>query len=288
MIDESLRHRLEALNRAPLAAAGAPTTAVATKLRKPVVPATPSPLRPGLVKPIPGLVRRGEAVTNELGEHWRVCIELEELWPGGEQLVQKRHARLMSALAGDPADSLCNFLQAFPNHALLLDLETCGFSGCALFLIGLLRSIDGRLVVELLLARNYAEESAVLASLWERVDAEGVVVTFNGKSFDWPMVVDRSRRHLLFRGQRLPQPTHVDLLHAARRRWRVELPDCKLQTLEQRICGRSRTGDIPGSQIPAAYQEYVRTGFEREMDAILLHNAIDLVTLLDLSMRLAQ
>jgi uncharacterized protein YprB with RNaseH-like and TPR domain len=169
----------------------------------------------------------------------------------------------------------------------LLDLETCGLSGSSLFLAGLLRPIDGRLTVELLLARDYSEEPAVLASLWQRVHAEGVVVTFNGKSFDWPMVVDRSRRHLLFRGQRMPAPVHLDLLHAARRRWRGQLPDCKLQTLEQRICGRSRMDDISGAMIPAAYHEYVRTGFEREMDAVLLHNAIDLVTLLDLAMRLA-
>ena len=101
------------------------------------------------------------------------------------------------------------------------------------------------------------------------------------------MVADRSRRHLFFRGQRLPSPTHLDMLHLARRRWKKELPDCKLQTLEQRICGRFRVGDIPGSLIPAAYKDYVRTGVEREMDEILLHNAVDLVTLLDLSMRLA-
>jgi uncharacterized protein YprB with RNaseH-like and TPR domain len=142
-------------------------------------------------------------------------------------------------------------------------------------------------MVELLLARNYAEECAVLASLWQRIDEQSVVVTFNGKSFDWPMVVDRTRRHLLFRGQRLPTPKHLDMLHPARRRWKKELPDCKLQTLEQRICGRSRVGDIAGSLIPAAYKDYVRTGFEREMDAILFHNALDLVTLLDLAMRLA-
>jgi uncharacterized protein YprB with RNaseH-like and TPR domain len=76
-------------------------------------------------------------------------------------------------------------------------------------------------------------------------------------------------------------------LHLARRRWRSELPDCKLQTLERHICGRTRADDMPSNQIPAAYQQYVRTGFEREMDAILLHNAVDLVTMLDLAMRLA-
>jgi uncharacterized protein YprB with RNaseH-like and TPR domain len=179
------------------------------------------------------------------------------------------------------------FVGAFPERVVLLDVETCGLAGSALFLIGLLRLVDQRLEVELLLARDYAEEPAVLASLWDRVPADGVVVTFNGKSFDWPMIVDRSRRHLLFRGRRPPAPQHVDLLHAARRRWRSQLPDCKLQTLERHVCGRSRTDDIPGGQIPAVYREFVRTGCQREMDAVLLHNAIDLVTLLDLAMRLA-
>ncbi|MBL9164965.1 MAG: ribonuclease H-like domain-containing protein [Planctomycetaceae bacterium] len=320
MFDDGLRLRLESLNRAPLPAIAAPP---AVRLPTATAPGAthasarvraPSPLRPGVVQPIPGLVRRGEVVANGCGEHWRVCVPLEELWPGGEALVSKRHARLArgapgSLLSAGMAEQvgrtpvhaappspprreekpavIQNFVAAFPERALLLDLETCGLSGSALFLVGLLRPIEGRLTVELLFARDYSEEPAVLASLWQRVDAEGVVVTFNGKSFDWPMVVDRSRRHLLFRGQRPPAPGHLDLLHPARRRWRGELPDCKLQTLEQRICGRSRTDDIPGSQIPAAYHEYVRTGFEREMDAILLHNAIDLVTLLDLAMRLA-
>jgi uncharacterized protein YprB with RNaseH-like and TPR domain len=112
-------------------------------------------------------------------------------------------------------------------------------------------------------------------------------LTFNGKSFDWPMVVDRSRRHLMFRGKPLPALQQHDVLHLARRRWKNELPDCKLQTLEERICGRSRQGDISGKLIPGAYHEYVKTGFERDLDLILFHNALDLVTLLDLAMRLA-
>jgi uncharacterized protein YprB with RNaseH-like and TPR domain len=321
MYSEAVRQRLEALNREPLPAAI--SAVVPSPLQAPVTrPAaarstTVSPLGPGLVKPIAGLIRRGEIVCNELGAHLRICLPMEELWPGGERLVDKRQQRLITqssdplplagrAREGGEAGTRLNhpspgpspsrggaqkdldaFLHAFPDRAVLLDLETCGLSGSALFLVGLLRRVDGRLAVELLLARDYSEEPAVLASLWQRIDADGVVVTFNGKSFDWPMVVDRSRRHLLFRGCRPPAPQHIDLLHPARRRWRKQLPDCKLQTLERHICGRTRADDIPGSQIPAAYQQYVRTGFEREMDAILLHNAIDLVTLLDLAMRLA-
>ena len=79
---------------------------------------------------------------------------------------------------------------------------------------------------------------------------------------------------------------HVDMLHHARRRWRRQLPDCRLQTLEQLICRRSRAGDIPGHRIPAAYADFVRTGFERDLEAIFYHNAMDLVTFLDLSLRL--
>jgi uncharacterized protein YprB with RNaseH-like and TPR domain len=288
MMDDRLRSRLEQLNRGPL-----PADTIPVRPAQPVlVPrAFPSPLRPRAVKPISDLIQRGTAVANEAGEHWRIVLPLEELWPGGEELAAKRHAHLCGLPAHDkisPARQDLNYLvRAFPRDLLLVDLETCGLSGSSLFLIGLLRLVDDRLAVELLLARNYAEERAVLATFWQAVGPTSVVVTFNGKSFDWPMLADRSARHLLFRGSRRPDPPHVDLLHHARRRWRRQLPDCKLQTLERHICGRGRTNDIPGSQIPAAYQQFVRTGKDHEMNAILLHNAIDLVTLLDLGLRLA-
>jgi uncharacterized protein YprB with RNaseH-like and TPR domain len=76
-------------------------------------------------------------------------------------------------------------------------------------------------------------------------------------------------------------------LHHARRRWRGHLPNCRLQTLERHVCRRSRAVDIPGHAIPGVYADYVRTGFERDMDTVLYHNAIDLVTLFDLAHRLA-
>jgi hypothetical protein len=171
----------------------------------------------------------------------------------------------------------------------MLDLETCGLGGAALFLAGVLRHVDGVPTVELLLARNYAEEQAVLETLWQTIAGQDVLVTFNGKAFDWPMVLDRSVRYRL--NPRVASDAanllHVDVLHHARRRWGKKLPDCRLQTLERFICRRSRSGDVPGHRIPAAYADFVRTGFERDMEAILYHNAMDLVTLLDLTLRLA-
>lgn len=281
-MNDSLRRRLEALNRCPLpaprvAASAAESQALPKAKRKST---TQRATRPGQVPAIPGLVRRGEVVSNDCGEHLLIQLPLELLWPGGEQLIRRRADHLADQGNEDA------FALSFPKHQLLLDLETCGLSGCPLFLAGTLREVEQRLTIELLLARDYGEEAAVLTSLWQRITADTVLATYNGKSFDWPMVNDRTVRHRLFIGERPPEPTHIDFLHAARRRWRGQFADCKLQTLERQVCGRLRIDDIPGSQIPAAYEQYVRTGFEREMDSILLHNAIDLVTLLDLGMRL--
>ena len=300
MSDEALRLRLEALNRGalpvgpltPVRRRLAPVHSAECRVARPAAEAA-SPYwgawRSGTVKANPGLVRRGEVMGNDAGEHLGVCLSVDEVWPGGEELVRRRCAVLAETDAASdakPTSGGSDWLKGFPDSVLFLDLETCGLAGSALFLAGVLRPVNGRLCVELLLARDYSEESAVLASLWQRLADIASIVTFNGKSFDWPMVVDRSRRHLMGRGATAP-PRHVDLLHLARRQWRGELPDCKLQTLERHICGRTRADDMPSNQIPAAYHEYVRTGFEREMDAILLHNAVDLVTMLDLAMRLA-
>jgi uncharacterized protein YprB with RNaseH-like and TPR domain len=101
------------------------------------------------------------------------------------------------------------------------------------------------------------------------------------------MVIERSVRHRLQFAARHDAWVHIDVLHHARRRWRRHLPNCRLQTLERHVCRRSRTADIPGHAIPGVYANYVRTGCERDMDTVLYHNAIDLVTLFDLAHRLA-
>jgi uncharacterized protein YprB with RNaseH-like and TPR domain len=293
MLDERIRSRLEQLNRGPLPAhtLRSPVLPVQSAQSAPTQQAVAAPLRPRAVKPLTGLIQRGTVVSNDAGEHLRIVVALDELWPGASELTARRHAQLVSHPVSDKLtrvqQELAHMVKAIPQNILLVDLETCGLSGSSLFLIGLLRWDDRRPVVELLLARNYAEERAVLATFWQVAQPESLLVTFNGKSFDWPMIADRSARHLLFRNGRRPDLTHVDMLHHARRRWRRQLPNCRLQTLERHICGRGRTGDIPGSQIPAAYQQFVRTGKDHEMNAILLHNAIDLVTLLDISLRLA-
>ena len=234
-----------------------------------------------------GLLARGKPTRNAFGEHLCVTLPIGEVWATGDELLHARYQQLSTHPPQEIDEARASFLAAFPSRMVALDLETCGFSGSALFLAGLARHVESQFVVELLFARNYAEEAAVLCSLGERLAAAETLVTFNGKSFDWPMVGDRWARYLMHRTTPLPELVHYDVLHHARRRWRTSLPNCRLQTIERMICRRSRSGDIPGHQIPAAYDHYIRTGNPSEMDQVLYHNAVDLVTLLDVAMRLA-
>jgi uncharacterized protein YprB with RNaseH-like and TPR domain len=310
MIDESLRSRLEALNRAPISVQTAPAhingeaPSTGLSLPKPangrttqgpqistLARSAPSP-----VKLTPGLLRSGDIIETRYGPHLRIRLALENLWPNGAQLIAARQEFLQSQLAAaqqavEPslvlAPEFASLVDALPDRAIALDLETCGLAGAALFLIGLFRQIDSQPTIELLLARNYSEEPAVLATLWQTIVDHDVLLTFNGKTFDWPMVIERSIRHRLQLAARTSNVLHIDILHHARRRWRKYLPNCRLQTLEQHVCCRRRTDDIPGHRIPGVYADYVRTGFERDMDSVLHHNALDLVTLFDLALRLA-
>jgi uncharacterized protein YprB with RNaseH-like and TPR domain len=165
---------------------------------------------------------------------------------------------------------------------VFLDLETTGLSNCPVFLIGTMQWAGDEFEVRQYFARNYAEERAILHLYNEAAADKRLLVTFNGKSFDMPFV---RMRAVVNAAPAPPEPAHFDLLHECRRIWGRALPNCRLQTLESRICGRARTGDIPGAEIPAAYHDYVRTGDAWQMVEVLRHNMLDLVTMADLMVR---
>jgi len=182
-------------------------------------------------------------------------------------------------------------------RVLFLDLETTGLAGGAgtyAFLVGLAWFDGAALRVRQFFLSAYSAERAVLEALTELVADAAVVVTFNGKSFDVPLIESR------FALNRLPTPfggvPHVDMLHPARRLWRR--PDetgdapadsprtgCRLSDLELAICGHMRDGDVPGFEIPARYFHFVRSGDARALVGVFEHNRQDLVSLAMLTAR---
>jgi uncharacterized protein YprB with RNaseH-like and TPR domain len=177
-----------------------------------------------------------------------------------------------------------NLEDARPEDLVFFDIESTGLAYSPLFLIGAMVWEDGGFVVEQFLARNYAEEGAVIASFADVCRGRRLLVSFNGKSFDLPSIrVRAAATRVDLKGR---PDAHFDLLHECRRVWRDVLPDCRLQTLELRVCSRLRRGDIPSAEIPRAYHSYVRTADAWEIVEVLKHNMLDLVTLADLMTRL--
>lgn len=172
-----------------------------------------------------------------------------------------------------------------PRRTIVLDIETGGFAGMPVFLIGIAR-LDGEpLRVVQLQARDYPEEAAILAGLAGLIADGDTWVTFNGKSFDEPFLRDRARLH----GIRLPEPgRHVDLLHAARRVWRHLVPNCKLTTLEAHLLGRRRVGDAPSGDVPELFRHFIQTGNAGPLAPVLLHNQIDVISCVELLLRLGR
>jgi uncharacterized protein YprB with RNaseH-like and TPR domain len=172
-----------------------------------------------------------------------------------------------------------------PRRTLVVDIETGGFAGMPVFLVGLVLLDQRPLSVVQLLARDYPEEETVLRALAEVTAGRDTWVTFNGKSFDEPFLRDRATLHHV----PLPGPQmHLDLLHAARRMWRHELPNCRLKTLEEHILKRVRVGDIPSSDVPDLFLHFIRTGNAAPLRPVLEHNQIDLVSATELLLRLSR
>ncbi len=195
-----------------------------------------------------------------------------------------RRGQTNTAFLAKVDENLASLAALPPERILFLDIETAGFHGSALFLVGLLVYEDGRFLIKQLFARDYAEEAAVLEHLRDYYDKSDVVVTFNGRSFDLPFVHDRA---ILHRVDLVRPEFDMDLLHAARRVWKGTLPNCRLGTLEEFVCGRRRSGDLPSHLIPQAYHDFVESADARLMVEVVRHNAYDLVTMAHLLAKMA-
>jgi uncharacterized protein len=166
---------------------------------------------------------------------------------------------------------------ADPTQWLFLDTETTGLAGGTgtyAFLVGIAWWDAGSLEVEQLFMRDHSEEHSLLVALAERMAERPVLVTFNGKSFDWPLLDTRYR---MTRAIRPPAPrAHLDFLHPARNLWRQRLGSVRLPELERHVLGWNRGVDLMSELIPAIYFEFLRGGSPDPLVSIFHHNQMDL------------
>jgi len=219
----------------------------------------------------------GAVVTTPLGQHF----ETEKLWEN-----HRRHGSIyisdLAELPGDLLDPLSDGAvpSSHPTRWAFLDTETTGLAGGTgtyAFLIGV-GSIDaGGFRLRQFFMRDYGEEASLLHRLSEHLAQFDVLITYNGKTYDQPLLETRFRmsraRHPFDRMQ------HLDLLFGARRLWKLRLESCRLVELEHRILGVERQGDLPGEMIPYVYFDFLRSQKAFQVVPIFHHNALDILSL---------
>ena len=219
----------------------------------------------------------GEVVHTPHGEHF----ETERLWER-----HRRHGSMdISALAELPEDLLDQLsagaiAHSHPAKWAFLDTETTGLAGGAgtyAFLVGVGSIEPEGFRLRQFFMRDFGEEASQLSRLAEYLARFDVLITYNGKSYDQPLLETR------FRMARARTPfdrlEHLDLLFGARRLWKLRLESCRLVDLENQILGVERQGDLPGEMIPYCYFEYLRTKQAFRLVPIFHHNALDILSL---------
>ncbi len=221
-------------------------------------------------------VLNGAVIETPHGRHF----ETTRLWErhrrhGSLDIIdlQQLPGDLLGALSGGDC-SPCP-----PTRWAFLDTETTGLaggSGTYAFLVGVGSVGPEGFRVRQFFMRDYAEEPSLMHALAEHLAEFDVLVTYNGKTYDQPLLETR------YRMCRMRPPfsrlQHLDLLHGARRLWKLRLESCRLVDLETQILGVERQGDIPGEMIPFIYFEFLRTQQAFRLVPIFHHNAIDILT----------
>src|SRR6266511_2693124 len=242
----------------------------------------PGPIGPGLHQRLAPSFQSPDLSC--LNGEWRDgCFVVERRWEPAARHGREAVGTFAECLEDASADAALYSVDA-KGPFLFFDLETTGLSGGAgthAFLVGCGWFEEGAFVTRQFLMTRYADERPMLERVAGELTRGGALVSFNGKSFDAPLLETRYLFH------RLAWPgngaAHVDVLHPARRFWGEG--ECSLGALERQVLGTRRAGDIPGFEIPARYFQFVRSGDARPLTAVLEHNRLDLLSLAALTSR---
>jgi hypothetical protein len=215
--------------------------------------------------------------------------------PGDELAPGLRYLERYPGVTATPDDTLDLPALAARNighsiarrQALYFDTETTGLAGgtgTRAFMIGAADWQTGRLRVRQLWLTRFAGETAMLEAFRDWLSPDTLLVSYNGRCYDGPLLATR------YRLARLRNPLdgvpHLDLLHAVRRRYRGVWENCRLATVERQLLRILREDDLPGSEAPRAFLDYIRGGPATDLRRVLAHNHQDVVSLAQLLERL--
>lgn len=226
----------------------------------------------------------------------------QELAPGLHYLERSPGLTAPPHATGVPADAMAPAADLLPlpvlgarnitapaarADLLFFDTETTGLAGgtgTRAFMIGAADWPGGRLRVRQLWISTLGAEAAMLEAFRAWLQPDTLLVSYNGRCYDAPLLATR------YRLARLRNPLdglpHLDLLHAVRRRYRGAWENCRLATVERRLLDIVRDDDLPGSEAPRAFLDFLRGGPATDLRRVLVHNHQDVVTLARLLERL--
>lgn len=233
-----------------------------------------------------------EAVPGRLEDHAAGCCYVADVRRAaadehaGEVLGEAQAVRRsdVDALAGDGPGAEFDL-----GRAAYLDTETTGLAGGTgtyAFLIGAGRFVGDSFVVRQFFMRDPADEAGQLEAVAAWLEGSSGLVTFNGRAFDVPLLTMRFGLHL--RPMSLDEMPHLDLLPVARRLWRRRLVGCGLANLEREVLGLERVEDVPGWLVPERYFRFQQNGDARPLVGVFEHNAIDVLSMVSLAVRMAR
>jgi uncharacterized protein YprB with RNaseH-like and TPR domain len=232
---------------------------------------------PGIEALVPGAFHRGKG-----GEFFVARAKYPFDYCHGNKrldvIFDKQH-EVFGELTKDP-----ELADLAPGQTVFIDTETTGLSGGTgtyAFLIGIGYFEGQDFVVEQFLMRDESEEVDMLALLSERLAQFRYLASFNGKSFDLPLI--ESRLILCRLQPEVLMRPHLDLLYPARRIWKRSLESCRLGSLEEQLLGIERVDDVPGELIPGIYFDFLRRGDPTRMERVFYHNQLDILSMVTLT-----
>ncbi len=219
----------------------------------------------------------GRAIARSAGQY--VEIEREHTQSDVHGIITVNKHLLRKEFCSSHFDSR-TIAQNIPVEDLLfLDTETTGLGGIGTvaFMVGIARIHGGSLVTRQFVMTDFCDEAGMLEAVLAEFSSTTALVTYNGRAFDLPILLDRMVVNRVAR--EIPMATHIDALYPIRSLYKRRLQSCSLKNIEREIFDFHREDDIPGHLVPAAYFAWLHGDDYAELQRVIEHNRLDIVSL---------